>query len=248
MPSLSTAKKFMNYMFKNYSKDDGKLLVHMGALGWVFSSAAQLLVLAADKNIDKKKKKFLLPQEAADAAVNVVMYYTICDFIKKGSDWLVEKGKILTKEVAEELSKIKSNTHSVSKKKKKKKLFTAEELKNGKLTKLLDNPSGLNMFKGCTDKEITPFMPAIKSAAEKLADYKNCMGIVAAVGASVLACNIVTPYVRNILASKYQKHLLKQEAVEVRKNQIKENITLRNPLPTSFKAFNNYNSFSGIKI
>lgn len=248
MTFLSSAKKFMKSMYKNYTKDDGKLLVHMGALGWVFSSAAQLLVLATDKKIDKKKKKFLLPQEGADAAVNVVLYYTICDFIKKGSDRLVEKGKILTFDVADALSNIKSKTHSVSNVKDWKKLFTAEELKNGKLTKLLEDPSKLNMFKGHTTDEINVYMPEIKKAAEKLADYKNSMGIVAAVTASVLACNIVTPYVRNIIASKYQKRLLKKEAVEIRKTQIKENITMRNPLPASFKAFNNYNSFSGIKI
>lgn len=63
-----------------------------------------------------------------------------------------------------------------------------------------------------------------------------------------LACNIVTPYVRNKVASKSQQYLCKQEAKEVRKTQIKENITMKNPLPASFKAFNNYNSFGNIKI
>lgn len=67
MPAPKFVNKFIQYMFDTYSKDGGKLLVHLGALGWVFSSAAQLVVVATDKNIDKNKKKFLLPQEGADA-------------------------------------------------------------------------------------------------------------------------------------------------------------------------------------
>ena len=91
---MSLSKMLQNvsqYMFDNYSKDSGKLLVHLGALGWVLGSAAQIGAVIGDKNIDKEQKKFLLPQEGADAAVNVAMYYTICDVIKRGADQLVEK-------------------------------------------------------------------------------------------------------------------------------------------------------------
>ena len=69
-------------MFDYYSKDGGKLLVHMGALGTLFGSVAQLMAVATDKKLDKDQKKFLLPQEGADAFVNVLMTYSICDIIK----------------------------------------------------------------------------------------------------------------------------------------------------------------------
>ena len=88
----------------------------------------------------------------------------------------------------------------------------------------------------------------VKAALEKLENHKDNVGVIAAIAASVLACNIVTPYVRNIVASKIQKHMTHEEAVEIRKMQIKENLTTINPLPMSFKAFNGYNAFSKVKI
>lgn len=230
---------FINYMFKNYSMDDGKLLVHMGALSWVFGAFAQVGAVICDKNIDKKKKKFLLPQEAADAGANVVLFYTVCDVIKRASDKLVESGKLLTKEAADAIKALKPSAKNW------KDVFTAAELK-GNLTELLQDGSKLNLFNGQVLTQAQK--DAVNKALTAVEKHKNNMGIVAAIGASILACNIITPYVRNFIASKWQKNQLHKEAVETRKCQIRENITMKNPLPHSFKAFNNYNSFGAIKI
>lgn len=230
---------FINYMFKNYSKDDGKLLVHMGALSWVFGAFAQVGAVLCDKNIDKKKKKFLLPQEAADAGANVVLFYTVCDVIKRTSDKLVESGKLLTQEAADAIKAIKPNANSW------KDVFTSSELKNN-LTQLLQDGSNLSVFNG---QQLTQAQKdSVQKALNAVEKHKNNMGIIAAIGASVLACNVITPYVRNFIASKWQKTQLHKEAVNTRKCQIRENITMKNPLPHSFKSFNNYNSFAGIKI
>ena len=64
-------QKFNADVFNKYSVDSGKMLIHMGALGWVFSSLAQIGVVATDKNISKKDKKFLVPQEICDGVTNV---------------------------------------------------------------------------------------------------------------------------------------------------------------------------------
>lgn len=245
MPSPKLLQNIVQYMADNYSKDSGKLLVHLGALGWVLSSAAQLGVIAGDKNIDKKKKKFLLSQEGADAGVNVLMYYTICDVIKKTGDKFVENGKFLTDDVVKALGSIKGGTVSVSDPKQWRNLFTIAELEKP-LTKLLSKPDHLNMVKGLTDSKQTRAL--IANALDAVETHKNNVGVFSAIAASVLACNIVTPFVRNIIASQFQKHSLKKESVDFRKTQIKENITMRNPLPTSFKSFSNYNSFGNIKI
>lgn len=239
MATPKFVNNFINYMFKNYSKDDGKLLVHMGALSWIFGAIAQVGAVISDKNIDKKKKKFILPQEAADAGANVILYYTVCDVIKKASDKVVESGKLLTKDAADAIKAIKPNANSW------KDVFSATELKSN-LTKLLKNGEKLELFNGQTLTKTQ--QDAIKNALEKVEAHKNNMGIIAAIGASVLACNIITPYVRNFFASNWQKKQLHKEAVAIRKCQIRENITMKHPLPHSFKSFNNYNSFGAIKI
>lgn len=247
MPVPSSISKFCQYMWNNYSKDGGKLLVYMGAAGWVFSSVAQLAMLAGDKSIDKNKKKFLLPQEAADAGVNVLMYYSICDVIKKGADHIVEKGKFVTDKVVDDILKMKPDSMPNLAQKDWKKIFSAEEL-GGKISKVLENVEKMDIVKNVSAAEKTKIVNAAKIALDTFETHKNNVGTIAAIAASVLACNIVTPYVRNKAAAKYQKHLLNEEAVQIRKEQITTNITMKNPLPTSFKSFNNYNSFSGIKI
>ena len=248
MSFSSKLSNFCQYMWNHYSKDGGKLLVHMGAAGWVLSSAAQIFMLMGDKSIDKKQKKFLMPQELADAGVNVIMYYSICEFIKRGGDFLVEKGLFLSEKVAKEILNLKPSNMPELALKDWKKLFSKTELK-GKLSKLLKSPQNLEIFKkAASTTEKNHITEAAKKALNVFENHKNNVGTLSAIAASVLACNIITPIVRNKLAAKMQKKLQYNEDVETRKRQITTNITTKNPLPTSFKAFNNYNTFSGIKI
>ena len=240
-------QKVSQYMFDHYSKDNGKLLVHLGALGWVLGSAAQIGVVLGDKSIDKEQKRFLLPQEAADAVVNIGMYYSICEFIKRGADKLVERGVLLTDDVAKAIAKLNPKNHGAFDFQNWQNFFTKEELKSN-LTKLLGDIDSISAFKNLSTDEQAGVKNLAKAALAKLEDHKDNVGVISAIAASVLACNIVTPYVRNIAASKIQKHVTHEEAVQIRKTQIKENITTINPLPLSFKAFNGYNAFSKVKI
>ena len=104
------------------------------------------------------------------------------------------------------------------------------------------------IIKNASGTDQKEMFKAAKNALKKLEVHKNNVGLVSAIGASILACNVITPIVRNEIASKIQKKLQHKEAVEIRKTQIKHQITMKNPLPHSFKAFNNYNSFAGIKV
>ena len=247
MTVSSLFSNFCQYMWKNYSKDGGKLLVHMGAAGWVLSSIAQIAMLLGDKKIDKEQKKFLLPQEGADALVNVGMYYSICELIKKGGDWLVEKGHLMTDKVVNEILKIKPDNMPALSQKEWKKLFSSKEL-GGKLTKALENAKDLDILKNISPAEKAKALNAAEKALDCLEQHKNNVGTISAIAASVLACNIVTPLVRNKLAAMMQRDLQKKEDIKIYKHQISQNITMKNPLPSSFRVFNNYNSFSGLKI
>ena len=247
MSAPSVMQKVTQYMFDHYSKDNGALLVHLGALGWVLGSIAQIVVVLGDKSIDKEQKRFLLPQEGADAVVNIGMYYSICELIKKSADKLVEKGMLLTDDVAKAISSINPFNKPGVDYKDWKNLFTKDELKKN-LTKLLNDADSLDTFKNLSFDEKAQAKELAKAALEQLENHKDNVGVIAAIAASILACNVMTPYVRNIVASKIQKHANHEEAVQIRKTQIKENITTINPLPLSFKAFSGYNAFSKVKI
>ena len=84
----------LNGLCKSYAGDNGKMLLHMGALGWILSSVSHTFMVAKSKNIDKEKKKFLLWQEGLDGAVNVGFYYTLTDFAKRYSDWVCENRRM----------------------------------------------------------------------------------------------------------------------------------------------------------
>lgn len=71
MPTPSLYQKSLAQVYKLYSHDVGRALVHMGTMEWFFSSLAQVTMIAANKKIDKKEKKFLIPQEIVDGAINV---------------------------------------------------------------------------------------------------------------------------------------------------------------------------------
>ncbi|MBS4759418.1 MAG: hypothetical protein KHX03_01815 [Clostridium sp.] len=238
--------RFKDTMFRAYSGDGGKMLVHMGALGWLFSSAAQIVAILTDKKIDKSKRKFLLPQEGADAAVNVVMYYSLCAAIKKASDIAVERGYIMPGNVIDTLMSIKPASVAAVSKKNWKSLFNKEELKS--LTKTFSSFNNMSMFKNAELGERLAARLKLVSMQREFKAFKNGMGVFAAIFASVLACNIVTPYVRNIVANKVKDKLNKKEAQDIRKKQIVSNLMTKNPLPASFSSFQKYNTFSNVKI
>ena len=95
-----------------YAEDVGIALIHLGAAGWVLSALAQILMLARNKDIDKKEKRFLIPQEIADGVVNVGLYYSICQVIKNIGDHMSENIQYMTKQSNDFLKIMKPDSHS----------------------------------------------------------------------------------------------------------------------------------------
>ncbi len=88
--------KFKNYLYKNYGESPGKMLVHTGVLGWILSSAAQVFAVVINDKIPPKEKMFLIPQEFADAAVNILSFYIVTNSFTSVGNKLVKSGKLLT--------------------------------------------------------------------------------------------------------------------------------------------------------
>lgn len=91
---MANFQSVIDKLCQSYAGNNGKMLLHMGALGWVLSSASHILMIAKSPTIGKEKKKFLLPQEILDGVVNVGLYYTLTDFAKKGVDWIAENRRM----------------------------------------------------------------------------------------------------------------------------------------------------------
>ena len=254
---------WLTRIWNGYAEDVGRSLIHLGALGWLLSSTAQATMIATNKNIDKKEKQFLLPQEISDGVINVTLYYTICQAIKKGTDALLEKGVFLTKKSFDTIMKIKPCANSCSDYikamseffvnsgliKKKKNVGNLTNFYNGSIELLSKplktqekiiarNPILQSTFLPLIEQNKTkPVKKLLNGALKEYSAYKNGVGIMSAVGASVLACSIITPLTRNYIANVYQKKRLEKEKIAINNN--KTNKIYQNHLPVSdtYKLF-----------
>lgn len=92
-------QKSLDYVASRYGEDVGKMLVHTGVIGWILSSAAQVTAILINDKIPKEQKMYMIPQELADAAVNIVSFYAVTRTFKSLANKLVSSGKLLPKTV-----------------------------------------------------------------------------------------------------------------------------------------------------
>lgn len=100
MTSLTNlCSKAKTYLYKNYGENPGTMLVHTGVLGWILSAIAQVTAVLINDKISKKEKWFLIPQETADAFINIASFYIVTSSFKNVASKLVSTGKLSTKNI-----------------------------------------------------------------------------------------------------------------------------------------------------
>lgn len=211
MSNSSLFNKFKNYIANNYGTNHGKMLVHTGVIGWVLSAAAQVAAIVTNDQISYKQKMYLIPQELADAAVNIVSFYLITQTFKSVATKAVNCGKILNKPIRDILEK--NNVKNIGKK-------TFDVLRDGNL-----------------DEEMT----------NKFISFRNGVDFIGTTAGSILSCNIVTPIIRNEIATyKQKKHIAKAQKYNIKIHE-PDNTYFKRPSMQSFQA-NCGNYSSGLKI
>lgn len=98
-PLCSFFKDIKNSFLVHYGENPGKMLVHTGTLGWILSSLAQVWAVVFNDKIPKEQKTFLIPQEIADAAINILSFYAITSSITSYASKLVSTGKLRTPKI-----------------------------------------------------------------------------------------------------------------------------------------------------
>jgi len=90
-----------------YGNQPGNMLVHTGVLGWILSSLAQIAAVAFNEKIPAEQKVFLIPQEMADAAVNILSFYIVTQSVKSLASKLVTTGKLRNPKITEFINNVK---------------------------------------------------------------------------------------------------------------------------------------------
>lgn len=170
----------LNWVYEKFSKDPSKMLIWTGVAGWTLSSVAQVGAILFNRKIPDEQKGFLVPQEMADAAVNIASFFLITQGAKLLVSKLFSTGKFAPKKVRQYLMQNKD--------------IYANKI--GKLDfdlgKELKNKPVFNEYNKC----------------------KRFGEIVTTVGAGVVASNIVTPIIRNRMASNMQKNYISKKQNE----------------------------------
>ena len=174
--SKSILQSGLNWVYNNFKKNTATMLVVTGTIGWGLSSLAQIGAVLFNPKIPREQKSFLVPQEIADALVNISSFFLITQVTKKFISKLASTGKIAPSKVRAFLDKNKN-------------LYGD---KVGKLSLDLD--------------EVLKHEP--KFPKESYYAYKNYATTVGTIGASILSSNIVTPIIRNSMASNMQQKYL----------------------------------------
>ena len=65
----------------------------------ILSALAQICAVAFNDKISKEQKSFLIPQEMADAAINIISFYLITSSFKNLASKLVSTGKLSTSKI-----------------------------------------------------------------------------------------------------------------------------------------------------
>jgi hypothetical protein len=208
MNMLSLAKRSANYVYENMTKNPGNMLLLTGTFGWILSSLAQVTAVVINKKIPKEQKKFLIPQEMADAAVNIASFFIITKAFTRLGEGLVQSGKLLTPKIRGHLAKYKLDSF-VGQKITENNLKNMPEILKGQKTGDMFNISKLSMITDRSDKANfkTEF-------SNDYFDFSDGMSFISSMVGSIISCNIVTPILRNKFAANRQKHAITQDKMQ----------------------------------
>ena len=160
------------------------MLVHTGVLGWILSSMAQVYAVVFNNKISKEQKVFLIPQEIADAAVNILSFYTLTSGVKYIGSKLTKTAKLRTSDITDLLKK------------------GGHILEKGQ--KRVEN----KVYAGDWNFDITKLDNYNSEIADKFKPFRNGAEVITGLIGSVISSNLVTPIARNKYAAIKQKQAL----------------------------------------
>ena len=178
--------KITKYLYKSYGENPGKMLLHTGAIGWILSSCGQIFGIITNDKISPEQKMFLIPQEGADAFVNIASFYTLTSGVKFIGSKLAKTAKLRPASV----TKLLKDRGLI--------LEKGQAREAGKV------------YAGDWDFDITKLNHYRFNIAPDFDQFKKGVEVIAALTGSVISSNIVTPLVRNYYAAKRQKDIVTQ--------------------------------------
>lgn len=182
---VSNLGDLKNYIFKEFSQKPDLVMAIAVSLSMATSCLAQVLSVTFNKKIDKKEKKFLIPQELADGIINTFSSLVIIKMLGRTATKLVSTGKWSNSAIR---NFVKDN---------------AKDVKMGDIA--------TNLEKTFIDKNNEKVLEEFYHIYDS---FKNGIAMIATTIGAVISCNIVTPILRNAYASRQQKNSIEKHQVK----------------------------------
>lgn len=99
MSKASVLKKVLDFIADQSTFNTANILILLSAGGWLASSIAQVVGIYRNKNYTKEQKSFMIPQELADAFVNIGAFLLVTKSLKSLTSKMVETGKLTPKSI-----------------------------------------------------------------------------------------------------------------------------------------------------
>lgn len=176
-------EKISNAVYKEFAGNPGKFLLVVGTIGWIASAISQVMAIVVNDKIPTVQKKFLIPQELADATVNIAAFFVLTRSFTRFGEKFVESGRLATPKIREFLAKYKLDA------------------KIGQKDFNILKTNQLNELHKDFDKD---FSKAYYNLADGVSFISSTIG-------SIISCNIITPILRNKFASNRQKAYIAEE-------------------------------------
>lgn len=208
MNNTPLMKRVVKFVYDKFSKDVGSFLLWSGVTGWILSCVNQTVAILINDKIPTKQKKFLIPQEISDGIINTILFAACTRSFTKVGEKLVQSGRLATKELRE---------------------IYKTKLHEGKTIESLikTEMEGVNKAKNALNISELPVMNNNtisgfnKEHNDKYFNFADGVSFVFSTIGSVIACDFVTPFVRNKFASYRQKqYLLSQQNNEKQQESI----------------------------
>lgn len=207
-----TIRSFVNNMatkcYKRFSAEPGDLLLLTGTFGWILSSLGQISSIVFNDKISTKQKSFLIPQEGADAVVNIASFFVLTRTFTRFGEGLVKSGKLATNKIRDDLAALAKNHPEIKDKIGQRgfdirKLPEMDELQPDK-------------FDGKIHKHFF--------------DLYDGVSFVSSTIGSIISSNIITPILRNKYASYRQKDAMAQTKKQEQQNNLQAPLTPNAPV------------------
>lgn len=211
MPNpLKNFVKFVSEkVYKHLGENSGNMLLTTSVIGIMASSFAQSAAILLNNKYSTTQKTFMIPQELTEGLVTVLSMFLVTRPIQKFSSKIMKSGKILSKDLVAHLKEqnLLEGRGKAG--------FDVES----QLKKIIENVEKSDKYINSLESERKQMIQKPLQMLDDFSVLSDTASAFATTGGAILSTAIISPFLRNAVASNCQKIAIKSMEEENRQAQ-----------------------------